>query len=356
MENNEKNLCVKVGGLFVLACAAVLLAKAYAQSKSSEQVPAKTLPVPGDVSPEMQRVIGAPRNPNWNVLWKTGEEWRAAANIQAAKTMTVLAARRERLHVTTRPGTMGGVRIFTVTPDTIPPEHRDKLLIHVHGGCYVFYPGESGTGEAILMAGLGHFNVISVDYRMPPEGYFPAALDDVVAVYQEALKTHDPKNIAVFGTSAGGALVLEMMLRAKQMGLPMPGAIAPGTPMADVTKTGDSFYTNEMVDNVLVSRDGFCHAATITYANGHDLRDPLLSPVYGDMHGFPPAILTTGTRDLLLSNTVRVHRKLRAAGVEAQLEVFEGQSHAQYQADDRAPETREAFGEITAFFDKHLGH
>ena len=177
-----------------------------------------------------------------------------------------------------------------------------------------------------------------------------------MTVYQSLIKHNNPKNMAVFGTSAGGALVLEMMLRAKQAGLPMPGAIAPGTPMADVTKTGDSFYTNDMVDNVLVSRDGFCHAATLVYAHGHDLRDPMLSPVYGDMHGFPPAILTTGTRDLLLSNTVRVHRKLREAGVEAQLEVFEGESHAQYQLDDRVPETREAFGEITAFFDKHLGH
>ena len=69
------------------------------------------------------------------------------------------------------------------------------------------------------------------------------------------------------------------------------------------------------------------------YANGHDLKDPMLSPVYGDMHGFPPTILTTGTRDLLLSNTVRVHRKLRQAGVEAELHVYEGQSHAQYMRD-----------------------
>jgi monoterpene epsilon-lactone hydrolase len=230
------------------------------------------------------------------------------------------------------------------------------VLIHVHGGCYCLSPGEAGTSEAILMAGIGHFKVISVDYRMPPEAYFPAALDDAMTVYKSVIKTTSPKNTAVFGTSSGGALVLEMMLRAKQLGLPMPGAIAPGTPMSDVTKTGDSFYTNELVDNVLVSRDGFCHAATVVYAHGHDLRDPLLSPVYGDMHGFPPAILTTGTRDLLLSNTVRVHRKLRQAGVEAQLEVFEGMSHAQYQFDDRVPETKEAFGEITAFFDKHLGH
>ena len=126
--------------------------------------------------------------------------------------------------------------------------------------------------------------------------------------------------------------------------------------MADVTKTGDSFYTNEKVDNVLVSRDGFCDAGTLVYAQGHDLGDPLLSPVNGDMHGFPPAILTTGTRDLLLSNTVRVHRALRRAGVTAELVVFEGQSHAQYQFDDRIPESSEAFGEIAGFFGRHLGH
>lgn len=320
------------------------------------QVPARSLPVPTDVSPEMQKFIAAPRRAGWNDQWKTGEQWRAVANGAAAKAVLTLPAMRERLHVTVKPETIDGVRVYVVTPDTIPPDHRDKVLIHVHGGCYVLSPGESGTSEAIMMAGLGHFKVISVDYRMPPEAYFPAALDDAMTVYQSLIRSDNPKNVGVFGTSAGGALVLEMMLRAKLTGLPMPGAIAPGTPMADVTKTGDSFYTNDMVDNVLVSRDGFCHAATLVYAHGHDLRDPMLSPVYGDMHGFPPAILTTGTRDLLLSNTVRVHRKLRKAGVEAQLEVFEGESHAQYQFDDRVPETREAFGEITAFFDKHLGH
>jgi epsilon-lactone hydrolase len=146
-----------------------------------------------------------------------------------------------------------------------------------------------------------------------------------------------------------------MMLKAKRDGIPLPGAIAPGTPMSDVTKVGDTFVTNAMLDNVLVSPDGFCDAGTKVYARGHDLKDPLLSPIYGDVTGFPPTILTSGTRDLLLSNTVRMHRKLRQAGVDAVLQVFEGQSHAQYYRDDAAPETREAFEEIAAFFDKHLG-
>ncbi|HEY2133684.1 MAG TPA: alpha/beta hydrolase, partial [Acetobacteraceae bacterium] len=156
-------------------------------------------------------------------------------------------------------------------------------------------------------------------------------------------------------TSAGGALTLEMILRAKQLGLPLPAAIAAGTPMADLTKSGDSFRTNEMVDNVLVSPDGRCHAAAEFYAGDNDLKDPLLSPIYGDLHGFPPTVLTTGTRDLLLSNTVRTHRKLRQSGVDAQLEVFDGLSHAEYMRDDTAPESKDAFTEIAGFFDKHLG-
>jgi len=346
----------------ILFAIAILAASATATSAADPspaplQEPAKSLPLPtADVSEPMQAIIGSPLNPDWNKLWKTGEEARAFANTQAAKVVAGLPAMRERMNVSVEPSTRDGVRVYIVTPKNIPPENRDKVLIHVHGGCYVLFPGESGASEAIMMAGFGHYKVISVDYRMPPEAYFPAALDDAVAVYKAVLRTTPAKNIGFFGTSAGGALTLEMTLRAREQGLPMPGAIAPGTPMADVTKTGDSFYTNEKVDNVLVSRDGFCDAGARIYARGHDLKDPLLSPVYGDMHGFPPAILTTGTRDLLLNNTVRVHRKLRRAGVVANLNVFEGESHAQYQSDDRVPETKEAFGEISHFFEKHLGN
>jgi monoterpene epsilon-lactone hydrolase len=318
-------------------------------------MPARTIPVPDTVSPQMQKLIAAPLSPTWNVIPKTTAEWKAQVDAAAAAAVKALPALRKALDVTVEPLTVGGVKAHMVAPRNIPPENRNRLLIHVHGGCYVNGPGESGTGEAVLMAGFGHFKVISVDYRMPPDYPYPAALDDAIAVWKAAQKMASPKNMAIFGSSAGGGLTLSIILRAIKEHLPLPAAIAPGTPMADLTNAGDSFRTNAMLDNVLVAPDASCDKRAALYANAHDLKDPMLSPIFGDMHGFPPAILTTGTRDLLLSNTVRVHRKLRQAGVEAILQVYEGQSHGQYSRDIEAPETKEAFGEIARFFDQHLG-
>ena len=334
----------------MLAAAAPL---AFAQSP--RDIPAKSLPIPETVSPQMQRLIGAPLSPTWNVIPTTAAGWKEQVNAGYQATMKGLPALREALKVKVEPVTVGGVKAYMVTPETIPPQNRNRLLVHVHGGCFVSFPGESGTAEAIYMAGFGGFRVISVDYRMPPDYPYPAGLDDEMSVWREAVKMASPKNMAIFGSSAGGNLTLSMVLRAKMDKLPLPGAIAPGTPMSDLTGAGDSFQTNAMVDNVLVAYGANCDKRAALYTAGRDLKDPLLSPVYGDYSNFPPTILTTGTRDLLLSNTVRVHRKLRQAGVEASLQVFEGQSHAQYYRDVSAPETKEAFEEIARFFDRHLG-
>src|SRR5208282_3448873 len=217
----------------------------------SLDVPAKTLPVPDTVSPQIQKLISAPLRPGWNLSPKTGEEWRKIDEARLVGALKVLPDLIARMKVNVEKTTIDGVRVFIVTPETIPPDNHHRALIHLHGGCYVVNSGEGGLPEALMMAGFGGFRVISVDYRMPPEVYFPAALDDCVAVYKHVLKTANPKHIAIFGTSAGGALALALVLRAKQLDLPLPAAIAPGSPMSDATKVGDTFYTNELVDNVL---------------------------------------------------------------------------------------------------------
>lgn len=112
----------------------------------------------------MQKIIAAPLRQNWDVLPKTGEEWRATANAGAAVSIAALPGIRERLHVKVEATTIDGVKAYIVTPDEIPPENRNRLLVHVHGGCYLLSPGEAATTEAVFMAGFGHFKVISVDY------------------------------------------------------------------------------------------------------------------------------------------------------------------------------------------------
>ena len=357
MQHNSK---ISTGSRVVLRIAAFAAlyssAVAFAQSAplAPREVPAKTIPVPNTVSPELQQIIAQPLRTGWSTPPTTPEGWKQLAESTRATASPNVEAMRARLKVKVEPGTLGGVKIYTVTPEKVLPENRNRMLLQVHGGCYVLNPAEAALPEAMLIAAIGGYRVIAVDYRMPPEAYFPGALDDVMAVYKAVIAKTDPKRVGLIGTSAGGALVLEMGLRAKQLGLPLPGAIASGTPMSDSTKTGDTFYTNAMLDSVLVSTEGFCDAAAAFYANGHDLKDPLISPIYGDMSGFPPTILTSGTRDLLLSNTVRVHRKLRNLGIDSFLQVYEGQSHAQYGRDERIPENREAFTEIGMFMNGHL--
>ena len=312
----------------------------------------KDLPVPPTVSPALAAMMAKGLPSGWNEPPRTKEAWKAWIDAMTAMQCRALPALREKLGVTMRSSIMANVPVFLFEPEN--PE-TDRVLLHFHGGGYVLGPGEAGTQEAVLMAGLGGFKVISVDYRMAPDFPYPAAIDDAMAVYRELLSSTPAENIGVFGTSTGGAMTLILALRARDEGLPLPAALAAGTPWAEMEKKGDSYFVNEGVDNVLVSYDGWLAGAAELYAGGHDMDDPYLSPVNGDVKGFPPTLLTSGTRDLFLSNTVRMHLKLRQAGVPADLIVFEGLSHAQYHMDEDMPETRFHFEELGRFFRKHLG-
>ena len=356
---------VFAAGVTVLLLGIVM---ASASAQTSSQPPTRTIEVtdieqgqsnahvvevPPTVSPEILPLVAAPL-PQWNVHPQSEAEWKNFRDSFTAPTLAALPGIRQELGVTLDHGVIGGVKVNILTPHVIAKENENRVLLHFHSGGYVLNPGDAGTREATYMAAFGQVKVISVDYRLAPENPYPAALDDCIAVYRELLATNHPKRIGVFGTSAGGALTLALVLRAKTEGLPLPGAIAPGSPQSDMTKTGDSYQTLEFIDNFQVSYDGWLKDALAVYANGHDMMDPLLSPVYGDLSDLPPAILTSGTRDLFLSNTVRVHRKLRQAGVIAELQVFEGLSHNEYAMVPTAPETMEAFAEIARFFNEHL--
>jgi len=339
-----------------VACVLTLLLPLMAMAQNDDDilnVPAKRVPAPTTVSPQLRHFIAAPLPPK-ETMPTTAEGWKALQKEADAEATQLSLAASVLVGTKIEPTKVAGVSCFWVTPKEVRAENKDRLIVHVHGGAFVFNGGVACTGEASLVADACKTRALSIDYRMPPDHPFPAASDDVLAVWKAVVREHDPKQTVMAGTSAGGGLILTTMLRLKGTDVPRPAALFVGTPASDLTKTGDSVYLNAEVDNLLGRYEGRIEACLKLYANGKDLKDPLLSPLYGDFKGFPPTILISGTRDLLLSNTIRTHRNLRAAGVQADLHVYEGQSHAMYLTSFPSPESRDALAEIAKFFDGHL--
>jgi acetyl esterase/lipase len=340
--------------LVCVLAALALAISAFAQDPSAlRRVPAREVPVPATVSPELQKVIAVPIAPVPKMP-STADGWKKLQREADANPEKVATEVANRLGVKVKAVEVGGVKCYRVTPKEVAAGKEKFLLVHVHRGAYVFNGGLAATTEAVLLADTCKMAVLSIDYRMPPDHPFPAAPDDVLAVWKAVLEDHDPTTVVMGGTSAGAALAMTTMLRCKAGKVAMPAALFLGTPLADLTKTGDSVFLNAEVDHAIGRYEGRIEACAKLYAGGRDLNDPLISPVYGDFSGWPPAVLLTGTRDLFLSATIRTHRKLRAAGVTAELHVFEGMAHADYVSAFQVPESREALAEVASFFDRHL--
>jgi acetyl esterase/lipase len=318
----------------------------------------RTLPPSVDVSDEFREILLNTSSPDAEAaksnIPETTEQLEAM--IRAADEQTAAAARKmaQALSVKVQHDTIAGVNVYHVTPPEIAPEHKSHLFFHVHGGAYILNGGEAGTFEAVLIASHLKMPVVSIDYRMPPKHPAPAAMEDVVTVWKELLSKRSAALMAMGGTSGGAGLTMTSVQRFQELGLALPQALLLGTPGADAGKVGDTRYINDGIDTSLVTWDGIVEQALRMYATNYDLTHPYVSPVYGDFEGFPPSYLISGTRDLMLSDTVRVHRKLRRAGVDADLHVYEGQSHADYLKFMSVPESFEHFAELNAFLLKHL--
>jgi acetyl esterase/lipase len=288
------------------------------------------------------------------LVFRTDEEWEAWAKEGDVPSATAARALAEALSVTIQEEKIAGVNVHRVTPPAIDEDHQKHLFVYIHGGAWVRNAGIAGTIEPVLIAAHLKMPVVSIDYRMPPKHPAPAATDDVIAVWKELLRERSPASMAMGGTSGGGNITLSSVHRFKDLKLPLPGALYVGTPAVDINMIGDSRFINEGVDRNLLSWKGIPYNAGVMYAGEHDLKHSYVSPIYGDFSDFPPSYLISGTRDLLLSDTVRTHRSLRRAGVEADLHIYEGQSHADYIAVWNAPESAEHYAELNAFVLKHL--
>jgi acetyl esterase/lipase len=246
------------------------------------------------------------------------------------------------------------------------------VLINLHGGAFAVGADLRGLIESIPVAGSGGIKVISVDYRQGPENRFPAASEDVAQVYRELLKTYQPRNIGIYGCSAGGVLAAMAVAWIQRQKLPTPGAVgifAAGAfggfydpPAAPGSWGGDSrFTTPPLIGHKPIPADPKQTAPSASYLSGYlshaDLSDPLVSPALSPnvMARFPPTLLITGTRAYDMSAAVQTQRVLTKVGVEADLHLWDGMGHCFF-IDVDLPESQEAFAVMTKFFDTHLGN
>jgi len=245
---------------------------------------------------------------------------------------------------------IAGVPVRIVTPEG-PEANRDRVLLNLHGGGF---NSDSGSyTESIPIASYSKMKVVAVLYRLAPEHPFPAAVDDSVAVYKELLKTYQPGHIVIYGTSAGAILTAEVAARLKQLGVPLPAALGIFSGMGDFARSGDSvaLYALRGFSGHLDPPEPEPHDPD--YAATADPRDPVLSPIFGDLHGMPPTLFVTSGRDLLLSGTVNLHRAYLNAGVDARLVVFDALPHA-FWYDSTLPEAIEANHTMADFFVQQL--
>ena len=339
---------------FILTFAAAAALCAASAAGADE---ARRFAAPPTVSPEMAAAVNAKAGELWYGEPKSAEEWDAIQKgfeEAGGKRAVALAG---KLGVTITEEKIAGVTVRVLTPKTIDEDKKDKIIYCIHGGGYVFGEGVAGTTEGTLMAYYNNYKVVAVDYRLAPEHPYPAAIDDAFAVYKELVKKYGAQNIAVLGTSTGGAMTLILALQCIEGGVPVPGALISGTPWSEMDKIGDSYVTNEGVDNILGTYDHLIKASAEVYAGGADLKDPLVSPIYAkgeELAQFPPTLLVTGTRDLFLSNTARMHKLLLMNGAEAELLVYEALSHAQYYLVPDAPETADHHKLMDMFLDEHF--
>jgi monoterpene epsilon-lactone hydrolase len=249
---------------------------------------------------------------------------------------------------------IGGVPTDVVTPaGGVSRENNSRVLINLHGGAFLWGAHSGGLVESIPVASVGKLKVISVDYREGPENSFPAASEDVAAVYAALLKTYKPNSIGIYGCSAGGILTAQSVAWIAAHGLPRPGAV--GTFCGSLVEAwGDSAF----VGPVLSGQGPVTKPLLLTdipYFHGVDPNNPLVFPGVSPtvLKNFPPTLLISGSRDFALSSVLRSHALLVQAGVDAELHVYEGMWHSFF-SDPELPESRAAYDVMVRFFMRHL--
>lgn len=231
------------------------------------------------------------------------------------------------------------------------PVSTEAVLLYLHGGGYFGCSAETHRPITIWFA-LHGFRVFAPNYRLAPENRFPAAVDDAVAAYRGLLaEGRSPQHVVVAGDSAGGGLVLSLMLALRAAGTPLPAAAALFSPWTDLAATGESIRTNSVRCAMFNGAD--IGPSACYYLGDADPRNPLASPLYADLSGLPPLLIHVGADECLRDDSTRVAEKAKAAGVPVELKIWPVVPHAWQLALQILPEARQSLRETSEFLGRH---
>lgn len=243
----------------------------------------------------------------------------------------------------------GGVPAQWLTAGTA---RDDRVVLYLHGGGYVSGSISTHIGLTSRLSGAAKARVLALDYRLAPEHPFPAAVEDALAAYRWLVdEGYDADRLAVSGDSAGGGLTVALLLALRNEGLPQPACAIPLSPWTDLDGRGAWRDADPATDPI-------CNVATLSgfaadYMKDGDLRDPLASPVFGDLTSLPPLLIQVGSMELLLSDATRLADRAKAAGVDTTLEIEDGAPHVWHHAVPLLPEAMAAIDRIGAFVQQH---
>ena len=224
---------------------------------------------------------------------------------------------------------MRTVQVGRIHAEWIEPANAvsRNVILYLHGGGYCICSLDTHRGLAARLAMASQARLLNIDYRLAPENPFPAALEDALAAYKWLLEQGIPAGqIAIGGDSAGGGLTLATAVSARDESLPLPAALFLLSPWTDLTFSGESHRSRKKVDPMFGGENGSLDFAP-AYLGGQDPGNPLISPLFADLHGLPPTLIHVGNDEILLDDSTRLEENIRAAGGDARLEVWEGMWH-----------------------------
>jgi epsilon-lactone hydrolase len=352
---------LSIGVLFLssLLIASHPIFSVQSQNSTSSQNITNSFYIPSTISPEAQDMLKNMTMSTSTLVTPNPEDIKRWQNLnqQISSLLTEMSqpiVDMYKPNVTTTK--LGNVTVLDIKPRDW--RDNDKVLVYLHGGGHTLLSANSTLGLTVPVANSTGLRIISVDYSLAPISKWNQTTNEVLSVIQALVQEQgfSTEDIVIFGDSAGGGLAVGSVLKMRDEGIGIPAAIVLWSPWVDATGKGDTYVTLKNADPITSANLTLKNMAD-AYANPSDQENPYVSPVYGNFSkGFPPTLIQGGTKDILLSDFVRLYQAIDKAGIPVKLDIYEGMPHDFPFVLFGTPESNLALSKTNDFLMEHLSN